>query len=99
MSAQWGTPVPAWRRQHETALAYPDQREIALVKLLDGASAAVVQYGQDGLLRDGVADILKGMRTLLDGDLGRLDGGEVSAIIEQLFAEIGFDPDTETFND
>lgn len=46
--------------------------------------------GNDGVLGDeGMRDILRGLNTLLNGPLGRCDGGELSVLIYKAAHEIG----------
>lgn len=47
--------------------------------------------GEDGVLGEHWADMLRGLRGLLNGECGRLDCGTVDAAILQLAAEHGVD--------
>ena len=71
--------------------------------LLVGASAQYADYhqrryesriGDDGVLGDPWADILKSARVLLNGECGRLDCGTVDGLICEMLEAEGFDVDT-----
>ena len=49
--------------------------------------------GEDGVLGLGWVAILQGCRTLLNGDIGGLDGGTVDSLICAMLVNEGFDPD------
>lgn len=74
-----------WDTRHNEAFRNPKGVEIAIVSLLQGLEKYIQVHGEryrsevadDGVLGDGVADIAKGIRTLLNGELGRLDAGTI----------------------
>lgn len=47
--------------------------------------------GDDGVIGEGWRLIGKGLQTLLNADLGRLDGGTLSSILGDVFENEGFD--------
>jgi len=99
--------LQGWQVQHRSAvlnapLTYPNPSlEASMVRAIGAwcdyaiahAAAYERQIGQDYVL--GVAWARWGfaLRELLNGDLGRLDGGTLDAIIHDNLAEQGFDPD------
>lgn len=91
-----------WKERHRDAVQRPKAGyEFALVEMLSGwlRYADAVQnrwesgIGQDGVLGSEWAAIGSGLRGLLNGELGRLDGGTVDALLVNALQEEGFDPD------
>lgn len=92
-----GVPAPTkkavtsdWVKRHRAALSHPSNLfEIALVEMLRGwltyADAVEHRYGSrigdDGVLGEHWAQIGVGLRGLLNGELGRLDGGTLDSIL------------------
>ena len=75
-----------WKTRHDEARRTPrDPIERALVGLLNNARLYAVTHearyhapiGEDYVLGPAVQDILTAIRVLLNGELGRLDGGEL----------------------
>lgn len=94
-------PNYSWKIRHQDAWTAPRGAErpiVALIKAwLDYAAEHARQFesgiGDDGVLGEEWKDIGCGIRGLLNGELGRLDGGELDRIISQALQEQGFDPD------
>lgn len=89
-----------WRLRHQAALNNPIGIERAYVRILEGLEAYCDAYharygahiGSDYILgKEGVQPILHGLRTLLNGELGRLDGGELDKRILRIVRSEGFD--------
>lgn len=92
-----------WTRRHNSAVySFPHgfDREAAILKLINGADLYIDivegDYGweNDGYLDTGIADILHGIRVLLDGDIGRLDAGTIGEWLDDAYERIGRNPDT-----
>lgn len=95
---------PAWAHRHVTAIhnprGAPNSSEEAIVKALrawnDYAHAHKARFdseiGEDRVLGPAWAQWGGALRTLLNGDLGRLDGGTLDHIISSNLSEQGFDP-------
>lgn len=49
------------------------------------------KIGDDGVLGPAWCDILRGVLTLLNGEMGRLDGGTVDGLIRDMLQAEGFD--------
>lgn len=75
------------------------QFELALLDILSGlteyAGAHVRQYdspiADDGVIGEAWLDALRGLRALLNGELGRLDGGTLDHAILELYKAAGFE--------
>lgn len=92
-----------WGAQHLHAVYCPrDGYEKALVQMLAGwlRYADAVQrswdagIGKDSVLGPCWAQIGSGLRGLLNGDLGRMDGGTLDSILCRTLETEGFDPDS-----
>ena len=93
-----------WARGNFTAATFPSTPyEEAIVMLCDGINWYVNAYakvqGQDDsemdyLTGDWVGTVIDGVRGMLNGDLGRLDGGTVDAWLLYVAEQIGYDCDT-----
>ncbi len=78
-----------------------EQFEAGILGLLSGlaeyAGAHVRQYdspiADDGVLGEAWLDALRGLRALLNGELGRLDGGTLDHAILELYKAAGFEGD------
>jgi hypothetical protein len=97
-----GTSSNGWKERHREAVLCPHwDYERALVQMLSGwlRYADAVQnrwesgIGQDGVLGPSWAEIGSGLRGLLNGELGRLDGGTLDALLVNTLREEEFDPD------
>ncbi len=68
-----------------------------IVGLTEYAGAHVRQYdspiADDGVLGEAWLDALRGVRALLNGELGRLDGGTLDHAIIELYKAAGFEGD------
>jgi hypothetical protein len=80
-----GTAKTGWDVRHNMALVSPKGPEIGIVRLLSGLEDYMASHAaryddevyQDGVLADGVAAIARGIRILLNGNIGRLDSGTI----------------------
>ncbi len=89
-----------WQRRHNEALLRPNRVEQPIIALI-GAITSYVQAQEiaaggiwlDYVLGQGVVDLLDGFRTLLNGDLQRLDAGTLDAWACGMAARIGWDID------
>lgn len=88
-----------WRVRHNEAVKNPAGFEVAIMGLLLGLESYRVEHalhyasnvGDDGVLSDGVADIAEGVRTLLNGEIGRLDAGTIDGYLVAVLRECGRD--------
>ena len=89
----------SWQYRHQLALVDPDAVEapiVNLLKVLDTYDRQhVTQFGSavanDYVLGAAWLEIARAARTLLNGDLGRLDGGSLDKILLDLIRTAGFD--------
>lgn len=97
-----GSNDTGWATRHLAAVACPKAGyERALVEMLSGwlryADAAQSAWesgvGKDYVLGPKWAQIGDGLRGLLNGDLGRMDGGALDAVLCRALQAEGFDPD------
>lgn len=89
-----------WKDAHDCARYYPRPGiETAMAIMLDGVTEFVAAYrdryeapiSEDAILGDeGIARILLGLRTLLDGELGRLDAGSLGDEIASIVVNAGW---------
>jgi hypothetical protein len=95
--------IGGWQGRHIGAVACPrTEYERALVELLSGwlryADAAQERWesgiGNDYVLGPNWAQIGTGIRGLLNGDLGRLDGGTLDHVLCRTLEAEGLDPAT-----
>ena len=91
-----------WAKAHERAALSPNEGfEKALVEMFSGwlryADIHAGKYesgiGDDGVLGPEWAAIGAALRGLLNGSLGRLDGGTLDALLADTLQAQGFDPD------
>lgn len=86
-----------WDERHNSALSNPKGPEIPITTLLLGLEDYMHSYSvrfnteiyEDGVLGDGVIDIVKGIRTLLNGETGRLDCGTIDARLVEILRKCG----------
>lgn len=86
-----------WDKRHNVALDQPQGPEVAIVTLLLGLETYIVSHKarydsdvwDDGVLAYGVVDIVKGIRTLLNGETGRLDCGTIDGRMCELLKLCG----------
>lgn len=97
---QWAS--ENWAKAHLDAVSHPRPGfERTLITLLTGwlhyADVHQGQYasgiGSDGVLGESWAQLGAAMRGLLNGSLGRLDGGTLDGLLADTLREQGFDPD------
>lgn len=86
-----------WQTEHLIASFNPTDDELPMATLLMTAEQLAERYGDDGILRDGIANILLGAQCLLNTDWGRFDRGLLSERINQIADSIGYDIERETF--
>ena len=86
-----------WRIAHAAAWSSPTGDERAVVGLCVLADLLSRQHSEDYVMREGVADIIKGTIVLLDGPTGRLDCGLLSEHLRKCADRIDFDLDVEEF--
>ena len=87
-----------WKARHELAMRSPLGSERPIVQMIDGlksyALAHQTRFGwnleRDYVLGPAWLQMVKGLRELLNGDLGRLDGGTVDAAIVDMAHKAGF---------
>lgn len=88
-----------WKHRHNTALVFPEGAERPIVHLLQAWNDYAIEYkrhydgtiGEDGVLGPAWQDIGTSIRTMLNGELKRLDGGTLDAYILDTLAENGVD--------
>lgn len=91
-----------WQERHTAAVSFPRGPETPIVGLvrawLQYADAHHRRYedgiGEDGILGECWSKIGNELRGLLNGELGRLDGGTLDTVIYGAMKAEGFDPDT-----
>jgi len=90
-----------WQDRHNSAMRIPHPGfEAAMVQLLTGwynyAETHRRRYssdiGEDGVLGEAWADIGTSIRALLNGDLGRMDGGTLDGFISDTLQHNSIDP-------
>ena len=95
------TTTTTWHYRHDQALADPDAVEapiVNLLKVLDTYDRQhVTRFGSatanDYVLGAAWLEIAKATRTMLNGDIGRLDGGSLDRILLDLIVTAGFSED------
>ena len=91
----------AWVSRHMKAVGMPTNSEGPLISMLRGwlnyADRHYLAYestiGEDGVLGPEWAKIGASLRELLNGELGRLDGGTLDGVLYDTLKAEGFDPD------
>lgn len=91
-------PKAHWIDGHRLAMTMPIGFETAIVQLIHGAAKYADEHyqrhesliGEDGILGPAWLDILKGIRTLLNGETGRLDCGTIDGLLLDMAANCGF---------
>jgi hypothetical protein len=91
----------AWGRRHCSAWSDPRGPEMPIrlmFQVLAGyADAHAIRFesplAEDGILGQAWLDMLRGLRTLLNGDLGRFDGGTLDALAHAIADAAGFEPE------
>jgi hypothetical protein len=83
--------------EHQAAMRDPNQREWPLVQLIRLLGSITIDHGR-GVRRDGVAQILVGIRILLAADWGpRLDIRQIEEILLVCAEAMYFDLEREEF--
>ena len=90
-----------WRTRHVSAIVAPVKAERPIVHMLKAwleyadthEAAYETRIGDDYVLGPQWAAIGGAMLALLNGDLGRLDGGTLDGIIRDTLSAEGFNPD------
>lgn len=88
-----------WHTRHRSALTAPRGPETGIVHLLIGIERYAEEHkrryestiGDDGALGPAWGQLLDGVRSLLDGELGRLDGGSLWSHLDALARAHGFE--------
>jgi len=91
--------MESWKYEHNKAMLEPNTHfEKALVSMLRGIDAYILaneemgwKIADDHVLGFGLALQIEGFRALLDGELGRLDGGTLWSAIDKLARRAGWD--------
>ena len=91
-----------WGNRHLSAIRHPIASERSIVVLLRGWLEYADQHkarfestiGEDGFLGPEWAKMGSSLLELLNGELGRLDGGTLDSIIREALTAEGFDPDS-----
>lgn len=89
-----------WQERHTAALRAPTYAEEGILSILRGwlqyADRHRLQFesgiGEDYVLGPHWADIGRGIRGLLNGELGRLDGGTLDGLIFDVLGSEDMDP-------
>ena len=87
-----------WGARHVSAWMNPRGQERAIVGLFKSAADYADTHkerfespvGKDGVLHVGFLQIIGGIRVFLNGELGRLDGGTLDALLFAMLKEAGF---------
>lgn len=91
-----------WQSRHNNAVQHPaNNHERALIEMLLGwqryahyhAQRFESSIGNDGVLGPAWEEIGRGIRSLLNGEAGRLDCGTLDAFILDTLTESGIDPE------
>ena len=90
-----------WKQRHSDAIRRPQGPEVPIVGLLDAWIGYAVRHqqrydsrvGSDYVLGPEWAAIGAALRGLLNGELGRLDGGTLDGILCHNLQAEGFDPE------
>jgi hypothetical protein len=88
-----------WQGQHRTAIEFPTKEEAPIVHLFDALDALVPLYKEDRVMRPALAGLITSAERLLDGDLGRMDGGTLWRVLADYAQEIGYSMDHGAFLD
>ena len=79
----------SWRARHNAAIQSPIGAEIPIVKMIEFLNSYVDAQpfgwaiGDDYILGDAIAEIVKSAITLLNGEIGRLDGGKIDQFLRE----------------
>ena len=92
---------PEWEARHFAAVANPRGDEVGIVGMIRAwlsyadhhATLHGARIGEDNFLGPEWAAIGSALLSLLNGSLGRLDGGTLDHVIREALTEEDFDPD------
>lgn len=94
------TTYQGWEIRHEAAMLNPTAAELPIVALITMVGSFTDRWRDDYVTREGVVDLIKGARVLLNWDWGnRLQMGPLSELLEKAAEELGYDLDVEKFLD
>lgn len=90
-----------WGRRHVSAWADPQGPELPIRLMFQALASYADTYatrydsriGDDGFLGPAWLDMLKSLRTLLNGELGRFDGGTLDGLAHAIADAAGFEPE------
>lgn len=90
-----------WSTRHLAALNAPRDAEVAIVGLLEAwliyadrhQDRYMSDIGEDGVLGPEWAKVGSALLALLNGELGRLDGGTLDTLIRDTLVLEGYNPD------
>jgi hypothetical protein len=93
--------LQAWENRHNQAVTCPTPGEAVIIAMIQAVALYIRQQEEgtddlpwyDYVLSVGVGEMIGGIRTLLNGDLGRLDGGTLDAVLWSLAERASFDLD------
>lgn len=92
--------ITNWTARHHLAVQDPNQAELPLVALVKLTDLMANRFGDDGVLREGVAHLILGAQDLLAGPWGdRLDMGTVDSWLLAIAERISYDRDVQEFTD
>lgn len=90
----------AWEIRHNQAVTCPTPNEAILISMIQSVDLYIRQAEVDAdlpwydyVLGVGIGEIIGGIRTLLNGDIGRLDGGTLDSVLCSLAERASFDLD------
>lgn len=89
--------MTGWQERHSQAVLRPHLgMEVGIVRSLEAVGAIVsANTWPDAVGTPAVGQILSGVVTLLNYDIGRLDAGTMDTWARTLAAQVGWDLDTE----
>ena len=95
------TSLDPWEVRHNNAVTCPTPTEAILISMIQSVALYIRQQESvidepwfDYVLGVGIGEIIGGIRVLLNGDIGRLDGGTLDSVLWDLAARSSFDLDT-----
>ena len=91
----------AWKQNHIKAMVEPVRFEIPISSMLRAIQDYAALYrerfestiGNDGVLGEGLKDMIQGLRVLLNGDCGRIDCGTIDSKLCELAERHGIELD------
>jgi len=90
-----------WGIRHVATWNSPLSAEVGIVHLIEGAATYAdvhreryeSKVGDDGILGPAWEAIVRSCLTMLNGELGRLDGGTLDKLLRDMLREEGIEPD------